>query len=295
MSVKSGMTLAKYIEKDLGERVRRRRGLPEPLTLAGLAEHYQVSVTPVRQAVDSLVAQGVLRKGDNRRLVPGPRARGRATQGTRRRTVRLPESAEATTRRIREDLVRASLRGRARFLREEASAKRYGISRSALRNVFHQLAGQGLLEHVPRRGWRLRPFRQDDMQAFLEVRESLELKALELARDRLDPDRLERILAGNRMPRSSTDAPRVDNSLHAYIIECAGNPYICDFFERHAPYYDLLFEWEDLDREAALETVRQHRGIIVALLAGRWSIASEELVRHIRDNHPVLTRIGKGR
>lgn len=294
MSAKSGMTLAQYIAKDLGERVRRRRGLPEPLTLAGLAEHYQVSVTPVRQAVDSLVAQGVLRKGDNRRLVPGPRSRVRAAQGTRRRTVRLPESAEATTRRIREDLVRASLRGRARFLREEASAKRYGISRSALRNVFHELAGQGLLEHVPRRGWRLRPFRQDDMRAFLQVRELLELKALELARDRLEPDRLERILAGNRMPRSRTDAPRVDNSLHAYIIERAGNPYICDFFERHAPYYDLLFEWEDLDREAALETVRQHRVIIVALLAGRWSIASAELVRHIRDNHPVLTRIREG-
>ncbi len=294
MSVKSGMTLAQYIERDLGERVRRRRGLPEPLTLAALAEHYQVSVTPVRQAVDSLVAQGVLRKGDNRRLVPGRPTRGKATQGTRRRSARPPESAEATTRRIREDLVRASLRGRARFLREEASAKRYGISRSALRNVFHELAGQGLLEHVPRRGWRLRPFRQDDMRAFLEVRESLELKALELARDRLEPDRLERILAGNRMPRSSTDAPRVDNSLHAYIIECAGNPYIRDFFERHAPYYDLLFEWEDLDREAALETVRQHRSILVALLAGRWSIAREELVRHIRDNHPVLSRVGKG-
>jgi len=294
VSVKSGMTLAQYIERDLGERVRRRRGLPEPLTLAALAEHYQVSVTPVRQAVDSLVAQGVLRKGDNRRLVPGRPTRGKATQGTRRRSARPPESAEATTRRIREDLVRASLRGRARFLREEASAKRYGISRSALRNVFHELAGQGLLEHVPRRGWRLRPFRQDDMRAFLEVRESLELKALELARDRLEPDRLERILAGNRMPRSSTDAPRVDNSLHAYIIECAGNPYIRDFFERHAPYYDLLFEWEDLDREAALETVRQHRSILVALLAGRWSIAREELVRHIRDNHPVLSRVGKG-
>ncbi len=294
MSGKSGMTLAQYIERDLGERVRRRRGLPEPLTLAALAEHYQVSVTPVRQAVDSLVAQGVLRKGDNRRLVPGRSTRGQATQGTRRRSARPPESAEATTRRIREDLVRASLRGRARFLREEASAKRYGISRSALRNVFHELAGQGLLEHVPRRGWRLRPFRQDDMRAFLEVRESLELKALELARDRLEPDRLERILAGNRMPRGSTDAPRVDNSLHAYIIECAGNPYIRDFFERHAPYYDLLFEWEDLDREAALETVRQHRSILVALLAGRWSIAQEELVRHIRDNHPVLSRVGKG-
>ncbi len=284
------MTLAEYIERDLAERVASGDGLPTRLTLSKLAAHYGVSVTPVRQAVDSLVAAGVLEKGGNRRLVPGRRRRRRTKSNIAGEACAAapPETAEQVTLRIREDLVRMSLAGHPRFLREEATAERYGVSRSALRNIFYGLAGMGLLDHLPRRGWRLRPFRQSDMHAFLEVREVLELKALDLARDRLEPRRLEQLLANNSVPRRRSEPVRVDNALHAYLIECAGNPYIQDFFDRHAPYYDLLFDWEDLDRAVAAETARQHRAILKALIAKRWSTARKELARHIRDNHPVL-------
>jgi len=177
-------------------------------------------------------------------------------------------------------------------LREEATADKYDISRSAIRNIFHRLAGEGMLDHIPRRGWRLRPFRQDDLRAFIEVREVLELKALDLARRKLDDQVLKRMLNANSPPKSPEARPHVDESLHEYLIATAGNPYIRDFFERQGRYHRLLFQWEDHDCAAAIETIRQHREILTALLMKKWSTARKELSHHILNNHPILSRIG---
>ena len=56
------------------------------------------------------------------------------------------------------------------------------MGRTAIRQAFLQLAGRGLIVHVPRCGWRVRTFDEGDLAAYLEVREVLENKALSLAR-----------------------------------------------------------------------------------------------------------------
>ena len=189
------------------------------------------------------------------------------------------------------DLVQLSLQGEPIYLREEATAEKYDISRSAIRNLFHRLAGEGVLDHIPRRGWRLRPFRQADLQAFVEVRAVMELKALELARPRLDVLELERILDRNRFSRQNGNRLIVDESLHDYLISTAENKYIEDFFDRQGRYYKLLFEWEDHDQAVAKETMRQHREIVSALLEKNWATARKLLSQHILDNHPILGQV----
>lgn len=259
---------------------------PTELTLESLADHYEVSFTPVRAAVAELVAEGVLLKGVNRRLVAAP-----IPAHVLRSPSELPEPPRDLLKVVESDLIRLSLDGEAAFLREEAAAQRYGVSRSAIRNIFHRLAGLGLLLHIPRRGWQVRPFRQEDMQAFNEIREVLELKALELAQPRIAPPKIQAMLDGNRLPTSEAQCPQIDNSLHAYIIEQAGNPYIRDFFERQGRYYEILFDWEDQDRETAIETVRQHRQILEAVLRQDWQSARSALSWHIRWNHPILSKV----
>jgi len=187
--------------------------------------------------------------------------------------------------------VQLNLQGEPIYLREEATAEKYNISRSAIRNILHRLAGEGVLDHIPRRGWRLRPFRQDDLQAFNEVRVGLELMALELARPKLDAGELKRILDLNEPQVASAASLSVDESLHEYLIFTAGNAYIKDFFDRHGRYYWLLFEWKDHDQEVAIETMRQHREILNALLKKNWSAAKKALSHHILDNHSVLDKL----
>jgi DNA-binding GntR family transcriptional regulator len=278
------MLMTTYIKEDLSARLRTGQALPTPLTIDALSEHYQVSFSPVRTAIAELIDEGLVVKGPNRRLLAVPQAK-RPT-----RSIKPPQMPPDLFGLISSDLVKLSLQGEAIFLREEATAEKYNISRSAIRSILQRLAGEGMLDHVPRRGWRLRPFRQDDLQAFIEVREVLELKALDLARPKFIAADLQRMLAANHLPTSADDTARIDESLHRYFVTLAGNNYIHDFFERQGRYYRLLFEWEDHQPEIAVETIRQHREILTAVLQKNWSAAKKALSHHILENHPILAK-----
>lgn len=62
---------------------------------------------------------------------------------------------------------------------------------------------------------------------------------------------LQRMLDANHLPKSSREAPRIDESLHDYFIAKAGNSYIRELLRTTGGYYRLLFEWEDHEPEVA--------------------------------------------
>ncbi len=288
MDYDAEMSITTYIYEDLKARLNSGREIPTALTLEALSEHYDVSFSPVRNALKRLIDEGLVTKGKNRRLsatTPFNKRRRPSDQPS------LPAPPRDMYEVISRDFVKLSLKGKAINLREEVTAQKYGISRSSLRIIFNRLAGAGLIEHIPRCGWRLRPFLQQDMHDFLVVRELLELKALEMALPFLEELDLLKILSGNVLPRSDNEAPRIDNSLHQYFIEKGGNVYIKDFFQRHGRFYNILFDWEELDRKAALETVEQHQAILRALLDKDWERARQALAFHIHNNHPILNKL----
>ncbi|HYE04977.1 MAG TPA: GntR family transcriptional regulator [Planctomycetota bacterium] len=267
-------TLVDRIHADL---LHRFAGGERPdLRLVALAGHYQTSTRPVRLALDRLREDGVLAQTESRRwnLARAPR---------RAPAPPAPDDARA---RLHDLLVRRSLAGDAGFLREDQCAAELGIGRGQLRGLLAAFAGAGLVVHEPRRGWRARVISQADLDAFLSVREALELLAVDLACDRLDPERLAEFEKAN-----ADDGGEADNRLHAYIIDCAGNAYIADFFARHGPFFDLLFAWEDNDEAASAQARRHHRAILRALRAGDRERAKRALSEHIRGNHPVLEEL----
>ena len=269
------MRMAAYIEEDLKARIHAGAGLPAKLTLETLSRHYGVSFTPVRAAVRKLIRGRFLRKHANGRLEvsPDPPRRARGSRG-----IEAPADRE---RMLATDALRRSLKGEAVYLREEAAAAKYGIGRTVVRQVFGRLVGTGLLEHVPRKGWRVRPLRGEELDAYLEVRETLELKALDLARPRLVRADLERMLAANETG--------LDNDLHRYLLEKSQNRYLRDFFDRHGAYFTTLFD--TLSTGAVREMAEQHRRILQALLRRDWAGAREALARHIRAQRPVVRRM----
>lgn len=289
------MRLSQRIKEDLAHGLQAGGFFPVPLTIEALAHHYQVSFSPVRTAIQELLKDGLLKKASNKRLVPVKRSKHLESQEAH--TFRLlpdapvlpavPDAFDV----IAEDCVMLSLRGDACYLREEALAAKHAISRSSVRNILHKLSGEDIVQHVPRCGWRLRPFREEDLESFNQIRETLELKSLELARFKLVPLELQRIFDANFLPPSGEEAPRIDDSLHAYWIDAAGNPFIQDFFRKKAPYFRLLFLWEARDPQACRQTVIQHREILGALLERRWRKAEKALSHHILHNHDLLLQI----
>ena len=282
------LTLTKYIKADLIARLSRDELSPDALTLAALSDHYQVSVTPIYHAINELIEEGYLYREKNRRLCVNQEKMSDAQTAAKSHQ---PAPPEDHFKRITDDLLTMSLNGESVFLREMASAKKYDISRTSLRNIFNRLAGDGMLEHVPRRGWKLRSFNQHDLDAFIEVRVVLELKALDLAKESLDKGVLQKILDGNQVPGTDEEPLQIDNSLHEYLIKQSDNYYIISFFDRHGRYFDLLFLWESNDRDAAIQEIQQHQRILSALINEDWTTAREELELHLRSNHPVLSQL----
>jgi DNA-binding GntR family transcriptional regulator len=289
-------TISQYIERDLAGRIGTDEVLPASLTLHSLSQHYGVSSTPVREAIRRLLAEGVLVRQNNGRLDVNRASRGRARDQRPRTTDEPgpPRQALDLESNLAAELIRKSLRGESDYLREEATAERFGVGRTAIRQAFSQLAGRGLIVHVPRCGWRVRAFDDSDMAAYLEVREVLEKKALSLARPHLVDADLKRMLAGNA---SRKGGPRLDNSLHRYLVEKSGNDYLREFFNRHGAYYTSLLDFAAPEAHVVASMARQHRKILRALLARDWPSARRELTRHIRAQRPIvgslLQRIGR--
>lgn len=281
------MELTKKIEYDITSHLSSG-STPCKLTVAALATHYGVSQTPVRTVISKLIEVGKLIKLSNGRL-QAPDAFDFTNDSTLQ-----PSSGPATDpyEAILREIVQKSFLAEETFLREERTATHHQLSRSAVREICHLIAGQGLLEHIPRRGWKIRHFTLADLRAYLGTREVLELKALDLAWERLDDTDLQAMHDGNIPAKNSQDFPVIDDRIHNYIIKKADNFYILDFFNRHAPFFRILFEWEGENRDAAVEAVQQHREILTAIINRDRKKAAKALSHHIQCNHPVLDRIG---
>jgi len=280
------MKLNTYIKDDLQYRIQTDQDIPLPLTLANLSKHYDVSFTPVRAAIEELIQSGLIHKNEhNRRLEINAKKVG---TGTICHEVRCPLTPEGWDRVLIEEVMLASLGRDSTYLREEALAQKYEVGRSVIRQTFSRFAGAGLIEHVPRCGWLVHPLRVEDVQAYLDVRETLELKALDLAQPYLKQEDLERMLAINRTAQKQGTLP-LNNHLHDYLIDKSGNRYIRDFFRQQVPtYYSALFNYAAPETSVVKEMAAQHCQILGHLVRHNWSQARQALTKHIRSQTRVL-------
>lgn len=281
------MSLTDHITDDLRRRISENEATLD-LRIEALAESYRVSTQPVRLALARLAKEGLLKQSRSRGFDPVPGKAGRR----RKLPVAAPlePSIDEVHRELSKLAVRLSLEGEETALREESTAAQLGVSRGLAREALQRLHGEGFVEHVPRRGWRVRAFSREDMADFLQVREVLEVRALTLAWPKLERKVIEEFLAGN-----GPKCLEPDNRLHDYWIKLSGNRYIQRFFGQHAPFFSALFQWEDHDRAAARQSCEQHRAILNAILANDREAASSALVTHIHENHPVLQSLPEKR
>ena len=275
------MSIATYISQDIKQRIRAGATLPAHLSLTELARYYDVSITPVREAIQNLVEEGYLQKLASRRIAVNPAKIG---IGGNEEQFSLPKSPSDWDEMLLEEVMHASLSLAAVYLREGSLAAKYGVGRSIIRSAFSRFAGAGLLDHVPRRGWRVHPVRIDDVEAYLEVREALELTALDAARSRIERSEVLALLDGENHA--------LDDSPHQYIVEKSGNKYIARFFDQFvARFYTRLLHYAAPEAHVVEEMTGQHIAILRAILEGDWSRARDVLSLHIRAQKTVLEKV----
>ena len=275
------MSISAFIENDLKQRIQVGKALPANLSLMNLSRHYGVSITPVREAIQILVDNGFLLKLGNRRIEINPDKIG---IGGNAKDVEFPKRPSDWDEMLLDEVMHASLSLDAIYLRESQMAEKYQVGRSIIRTTFSRFSGAGLLDHVPHRGWRVHPFRIEDMEAYLAVREALELMALDAARPHIKKADIVALLDGENHA--------LNNALHSYIIEQSKNKYISEFFSQFVSrYYTKLFLYAAPETAVVDEMTAQHQRVLEALLAEDWAKARTALTVHIRAQKIVLEKL----
>ncbi len=124
------------------------------------------------------------------RLQGRPRSGLAALAGERMRVAR--SVADIAGDMLREAILSGLLEA-GQVLRQEELAATLGISRMPIREALRQLESEGLVRHLPRRGFVVANLTARDMSEIHELRVLLEAYAMRLAVPRLDERRLHRL------------------------------------------------------------------------------------------------------
>lgn len=160
---------------------------------------------------------------------------------------------------------------------EPPLAAHLGISRPPLREALRILASQGILEQIPRRGYRVVELTPDDVSEIYSLRAALERLALDLLLSDFDADRLApvaEILDRMREAAEAADAAAMfglNRDFHVTLVQAAGHRRLAESYERLMLQMHLCMV-RNLRREAdthgdLVAGYRRHETLYAALLS----------------------------
>jgi DNA-binding GntR family transcriptional regulator len=173
-------------------------------------------------------------------------------------------------------------------LREDALMAELELGRTPLREAVKRLSLEGLVEIRPRSGTYVTAVEAADIVHIAEVRAELEAQAARLAAKRIDDahravaEELDAALVAIEGTRGAGAYMRLDERVHRFVWDAAGNPYLCDSLER---LWALSLRIWHLVIERVPElpaAVHEQRAILHAVVAGDARRAGAQMRRHVQ-------------
>lgn len=168
---------------------------------------------------------------------------------------------------------------------EESLAQEFGMSRSPIRQALTHLAAEGLVERLPRRGFRVRQMQLRDVEELYEFRLALELQVVQgLAHKGLPQEELFRLQAMWQNPEALEKQPLgelalLDEAFHAGLAAAYGNQLLL----KHLVIINerlLAFREIDFEQNARVEDTCEEHGRILHAIVSRNAGQACELLKH---------------
>lgn len=180
------------------------------------------------------------------------------------------------------------------FVEEATVSEAAGVSRTPVREALHRLAGEQIIQLVPRRGAQVREISAQEVLESFESRWIIESAAIRsvLAKEidvapvmQLHLDEME-ALTPELVDHDSTDAriayTAADKAFHRVYVSALGNSGLLRFYDSLWP----LHEWTTLRRPNPSAYVlmigNQHRTICRAMASGDQELAISSLADHLQ-------------
>ena len=168
-------------------------------------------------------------------------------------------------------------------------AKKIGVSRTPVNHALSILANEGFLDFIPHQGYAVHELTQEEAGALYQVREIIELGAIELAIRKMTPEKLEALRQKKEVLAEKLTADHVtrrnfilDQEFHLCYIDMAGNPYLTGFFREVYQRIFLRHRIEGLSISRNQQVVSEHNEILKAISQKDVRKAKELIKKHIR-------------
>ncbi|MFG3252661.1 GntR family transcriptional regulator [Streptomyces sp. NPDC048172] len=177
-------------------------------------------------------------------------------------------------------------------LKPQDLAKERGVSLAVVREALVRLAGEGLADRLPNRGFAVPAFSDRRWQEIAEARRAVEPVMLRMSVARGDVDWEARVRAAHhRLSRTpvyvegegefySAAWAEAHRAFHRTLLEGCGNAVLLETFDRMWTASELARRWS-AQRDPGRDGIREHRLLEEAALARDADAAAEVLDRHL--------------
>jgi DNA-binding GntR family transcriptional regulator len=200
--------------------------------------------------------------------------------------VRVPQLWEAVAERLRTEILSGAL-GAGTKLVETELAERFGTSRGPVREAIRELAREGLVVELPRRGTVVSTLSARDLTEVYAVREAIEAGASRAVVARARDDELAALedhLVAFEAGSDYLEAAVHDLAFHRGIVALAGNERMSAIYEQMLTQTMLLLRTAAEGNPTLRSGMRRsaHRDILDALLARAEKRARDTIEEHYR-------------
>jgi DNA-binding GntR family transcriptional regulator len=204
--------------------------------------------------------------------------------------LRQPQLWEAVLVRMRAAILAGELKAGSKLVETEL-AERFGTSRGPIREAIRELAREGLVVELPRRGTVVSTLTARDLAEVYAVREALEVKAAATVVERAADEDLRALETHLAAMEKAVDARRDylvvaehDLAFHRALVALAGNGRMAAIEDQMLAQTALLLR-SAAEANPTLRTgIRRtaHRDILAALLARDAEASRRALESHYR-------------
>ena len=188
------------------------------------------------------------------------------------------------------------------FYSEPSLAKMLQISRTPIREALQDLAGEGFVQAVPKRGYRVRSLQSEEVENLYDYRIAIELAIIKQVAEMIDEYQLieiEKILRLDHLAaekRNIKSFVKINRDFHRYLASLTNNLYFTDSIEKILE----LIEWAAMnvqhrDRRPP-DAVIEHNEIFMALKGKNPDKAYAAMEAHLLTSKKLaLTKIVAGK
>lgn len=182
-------------------------------------------------------------------------------------------------------------------LTEHDLCRRFGTSRTPVREALAKLERDRLVQVVPKKGAFVRTVSHDEIRELYQVREALEALAVRLAAPRLDREELTGFEARFRELKSRgakikyTEVRALGEEFHGYLIKQSGNGKLMEVLEQIREQIRAVWTMSILAPRRVQGLIHEHLAMIEALKRGAARRAERLMAAHVRRVRETIFRL----